>query len=429
MKDKRPEILYSDQVSEIISDPPRRLVRWGTTAIFSVFVLALILSWLIKYPDIVPAPVEITTTNPPATLVAKKSGHISELYVHDSEKVTEGKLLAVMETAASINEFEKLKILTDTVEKPEMLSLASFPGFSGLGELQPLYATFLKSLSEYEIYVRNDLYSYKISSVKTELINLQDYIGKLKVKERLLQDNLKLGKKQFERDSTLFSSKVMAESDYENSRKTYNNNILLLQNLRLEQSSKVMELTEKKQQLNDYTILRDQERLKLASSLREAWQNLRAEMRIWEITYLLVAPVKGTVTFTKFWSRNQTVVSGEPVLSIVPDEAGDMIGRINLSMERSGKVRVGSKVNIKLSGYPFLEYGMVKGIVSSKSLVPSGENYVIEVTLPQGLTTLYGIKLDFTQNMQGTAEILTDDMRLLQKLFNPFRHLISKNRG
>ncbi len=47
-------------------------------------------------------------------------------------------------------------------------------------------------------------------------------------------------------------------------------------------------------------------------------------------------------------------------------------------------------VNIKLSGYPYLEYGMVRGIVRSKSLVPSGDSYVIEVVLPEGLTTLYG---------------------------------------
>ena len=71
---------------------------------------------------------------------------------------------------------------------------------------------------------------------------------------------------------------------------------------------------------------------------------------------------------------------------------------------------------------------MVKGIVKSKSLVPSGDSYVIEISLPQGLTTLYGRKLDFTQNMQGTAEIVTDNLSFLQKIVNPFRYLITRNR-
>jgi len=97
-------------------------------------------------------------------------------------------------------------------------------------------------------------------------------------------------------------------------------------------------------------------------------------------------------------------------------------------MNRSGKVKPGQEVNIKLSGYPYLEYGMVKGIVKSKSLVTSGDSYTIELFLPEGLTTLYGRKLDFTQNMQGTAEIITEDLRLLQKIMNPFRYMLSRNR-
>ncbi len=97
-------------------------------------------------------------------------------------------------------------------------------------------------------------------------------------------------------------------------------------------------------------------------------------------------------------------------------------------MNRSGKVKTGQTVNIKLSGYPYLEYGMVRGVVKSISLVPSNDSYVIELSLPSGLTTLYGKNLDFTQNMQGTAEIITDDLSLLQKILNPFRYLVSRNK-
>jgi HlyD family secretion protein len=142
----------------------------------------------------------------------------------------------------------------------------------------------------------------------------------------------------------------------------------------------------------------------------------------------LVSPIDGFVSFTKFWSANQTVVKDEPVVSIVPLKPGNFLGRINLKMQRSGKVKPGMLVNIKLSGYPYLEYGIVRGIVKSKSLVPSGDAYVIDIELPDGLKTLYGTTLDFTQNMQGTAEIITENIRLLQKIINPFRYLISKNK-
>jgi len=180
--------------------------------------------------------------------------------------------------------------------------------------------------------------------------------------------------------------------------------------------------------LRDYRIKRIEEKEKLFAVLNESFLNLQAQIKIWENTYLLRSPFDGFVTFTRYWNENQVVTKDDPVLNVVPHETGSYLGRINLKMQRSGKVKPGQKVNIKLSSYPYLEYGMVRGIIKTKSLVPSGDTYVIEIDLPDGLTTLYGTKLEFTQNMSGTAEIITEDLRLLQKLINPFRYLISINK-
>jgi HlyD family secretion protein len=201
-----------------------------------------------------------------------------------------------------------------------------------------------------------------------------------------------------------------------------------LQQARLDHSAKSIELSEKRQLLEDNRITRIEEKEKYISVLRESFLNLKAQINLWENTYLLISPIEGIVSFTKFWSANQSVVKDEPVVSIVPVETGSFLGRIYLQMQRSGKVKTGQSVNIKLSGFPYLEYGMVRGIVKSKSLVPAGDAYVIEIELPEGLSTLYGRTLEFTQNMQGTAEIITENIRLLQKIVNPFRYLVSKNK-
>jgi len=429
MKDKPSEILYSEPVKEIISNPPRKIIRWGTTLIFSIFLFFILLSWLIKYPDIVSAPIEITTVNPPITLVSKITGRINKLYVTDGEKVTPGKLLAVMETAASIQEFKLLTAAIDTIINPEKLSSDSLLRFSELGELQPYYASFLKALSDFNTFIRNDYYGNKINSLTIEIISLQEYINRMKVKENLMSDNLVLERKKYQRDSVLFSGKVYPESDLEKSKQAYNLIRLELQQAGLDRSAKEIEVTEEKQQLLDYRIKGEEEKQKLISVLNESFLNLSAQMKIWENKYLLISPVKGIVTFTKYWSENQSVLIDQPVLNVVPENAGNYVGRINLNMVRSGKVKINQVVNIKLSSFPYLEYGMVRGIINTKSLVPSGDAYIIEVYLPQGLKTLYGKELDFTQNMQGTAEIITEDIRLLQKIINPLRHLISKNKS
>lgn len=429
MKNNKPEIRYSDPVNEIISAPPKKIIRRGTTIIFLVFAVLLFFSWLVRYPDVIPAPIEITTINPPFTLVSKISGKIKELYVVDGEKVYPGQLLAVMETAASIEEFNRLQGLTDTINLPRLLSPDSFPVFYELGELQSYYATFLKKLSDYNTYITNDFYGSRIIAISGEINSILQYIDRIKTKEDLVARNLEIEKKKYERDSLLYSGNVYSESDLELSRQAYIKTLLELQEVRIDHSARLIELAEKRQLLEDYRINRQAEKEKLISGLDESLQNLKAQMKIWQNTYLLISPVEGIAAFTTYWSKNQSVTVDQPVLSVVPEETGDFIGRINLKMHRSGKVKENQLVNIKLSGFPYLEYGMIRGVVSSKSLVSAGDAYIIEVTFPNGLTTLYGEKLDFTQNMQGTAEIITENLRLIEKIINPFKYLISRNKS
>jgi multidrug resistance efflux pump len=428
MKNQKQEILYSEPVREIMGKPPHRILRWGTTIMLMVFVLFIFFAWLIKYPDTIPAPVEITTTNPPVTLVTKITGHITSFFVKERENVKAGQLIAVMETTASVNEIKLLRQIVDSIRRPELILYKSLPLFSDLGELQVYYGTFLKNLSDFNNYVTNDFYGSKINSLNDEIIGIQEYIRRLTVKEKLFSENQKIEAKKFKRDSSLFAGKVIPESELERSHQALLKENIDLQQVRLDYSAKTIDLAEKRQQLQDYRITKVDENQKYVSVLQESFLNLRAQIHLWENTYLLISPIDGVVSFTKFWSANQSVVKDEPVVSIVPHNSGSFLGRINLKMQRSGIVKEGQSVNIKLSGYPYLEYGMVRGIVKSKSLVPTGDAYIIEIELPNGLTTLYGTKLEFNQNMQGTAEIITKDIRLLQKIVNPFRYMVSKNR-
>jgi len=428
MKVHKPEILYSDPVKEIMGNPPKKILRWGTTILFLIFVLFILFAWLIRYPDTIPAQIEITTINPPITLVTKITGRIKSLYVKEKEKVSCGQIIAVMETTASIRDVKLLKHTIDTIKKPEVLFSHILPEFSELGELQSYYAIFLRNLSDLNNYNVNDFYGTKIKSLTDEINGIQEYIDKLIVKENLNSQNQKIEANKYKRDSLLFADKVIPESDFEKSHQSLIRINIEQQQVRLDQSAKSIEMAEKRQLLQDYRINRIEEREKLISILEESFRNLKSQITIWENSYLLVSPIDGIVSFTRFWSANQSVIKDESVFSIVPIESGNFLGRINLTMVRSGKVKIGQQVNIKLSSFPYLEYGMVRGVVKSKSLVPASDAYIIEIDLPNGLVTLYGKKLEFAQNMQGTAEIITEDIHLLQKIINPFRYIISKNK-
>ena len=62
-----------------------------------------------------------------------------------------------------------------------------------------------------------------------------------------------------------------------------------------------------------------------------------------------------------------------------------MIGKALLPVARSGKVKAGQKVNIRLQNFPENEYGILRGTVKNISLTPaqSGEMsyYTVNISL------------------------------------------------
>lgn len=70
-----------------------------------------------------------------------------------------------------------------------------------------------------------------------------------------------------------------------------------------------------------------------------------------------------------------------------------------------------------------MQFGMLKGHIRTISLVPDAKGYVAEIELEKGMTSSYKANLKFIQQMDGTAEIVTKDLRLIYRFINPLRAL------
>lgn len=142
-------------------------------------------------------------------------------------------------------------------------------------------------------------------------------------------------------------------------------------------------------------------------------------MAEWEKSYLLAAPVEGTVAFMQPWKRNQQVETGETVFVIVPDGDAVPVGKALLPMEGIGKVRMGQRVIIRLPAFPEQEFGFIEGRVESISPVPDEEGrYVLEISMPHGLLTRHGKELPLIKSATGTASVVTKERSLLGRLLN-----------
>ena len=408
---------------------PGWITRNGMILFLFLLLLLLFGSWVFRYPDEMRAPIVVTSVNPPADLEARTTGKITQLLVTDNQVVEAGDVLAVLENPASFEDVLRLKSslsFLDTIDLDELSDELPELQNVKLGTIQADYSIFLKAYRDFMEFRRIDYHRRKIETARNELEKQRDFTRTLTERARIQEQAYEIALRQFNRDATLYEEGVISPSDLEESR----SQMLLERNKSQEITSMIAEnnisIARTENQIVDLELRQQEEQSQNLNTLEESLNNLKAAISTWEQNYLLVAPIDGAVSFTRFWSENQNVKAGEKVLTIVPGESGSMIGKISLPMEGAGKVNVGQQVNIQFDNFPHLEYGMVKGYISNKSQVPDDELYTVEVELPAGLRTFYNTDIPFSQNMRGQAVILTDKKRMLERVLNPVRSAITK---
>ncbi|MEL6811584.1 MAG: HlyD family efflux transporter periplasmic adaptor subunit, partial [Bacteroidota bacterium] len=169
------------------------------------------------------------------------------------------------------------------------------------------------------------------------------------------------------------------------------------------------------------------ENIRLFKNTIQALNQLKEAIKNWEHTYVLSSDIEGTVSFMEVWSAQQVVNLGDHIFTIIPKNVGNYIAKVKAPLQNSGKIKLGQKVNIKLFNYPEDEFGMLQGRVSSMSAIPNEEGfYLIDVSLQEQLITSYDIEIPFKTEMSGTAEIITEDLRLLERFFYQLRGIFSE---
>jgi HlyD family secretion protein len=421
--------LQRNELEDMLGRVPGWITRNGMILFAFLFALLLFGSWIFKYPDKKKARIVVTSVNPPADLKARTSGKIVRLFVVNNEQVSTGEVLAMIENPAAYDDVVQLKMsleFLDSLSIDEVTEDLTELNNVNLGTIQSHYSIFLKVYRGYMEFKRIDYHQRKIETSRNELRRQRDYTGSLSERASIQEEAYSLALRQFNRDASLFEEGVISTADLEESR----SEMLTEQDKRQEIIGQMAEnnisIARTEDQIVELELRQQEEHSGMINALEESYNNLNASITSWEQTYLLVAPVEGSVTFTRFWSENQNVKIGEKVLTIIPAESGSIIGKISLPLEGAGKVDTGDQVFIQFDNFPHLEYGMVKGYVKNISEVSDDDFYAVEVELSEGLLSFYNYEIPFSQNMQGDAEILTDKKRLLTRVLEPIRFAIFK---
>ncbi len=432
MPDKNILQPHSDEVQEIMSNIPNRVIRWGLTVIFSIFSILVIGSYYFKSPEIIKAPMILTTKNPPVALISKSTGKIDRLFAVDGQTVSGKENIALINNPTDFAHYLILKKeLSDCFrisDWDEQVFMCELSEQLTLGELQQSYGPFLKSRNNFKHYLTQNFLPQKIGLVNKQIVKQEEYYHTLIRQREIQQNDLVLSQKSFIRDSSLYGKRTTSEAEYDKSRQLYlskKSAFIGFEAVLRETESSILQMQSGKVELQ---MQHDRELSEFRLALDESKQNLESAIHQWEEKYLVSSPIKGKLTFTSIWSVNQEVKTGELIATVIPEEKSAIIAKAVILPSGFGKVEVGQRVNLKLSGFPYMEFGMLKGRIRSVSLVPDAKGYIAEIELVGGMTSSYRENLKFIQQMDGTAEIITKEMRLITRLINPLRAFIDNGK-
>lgn len=420
--------LRSEEVQEVMGQIPPWILRWGITLLFVVVLALVIVSIFFKYPDVITSEMTLTGRFPATGIIARSSGKISHLLVKEGTSVEKGTLLAVLENAALTEDVAWLKLtLTGHLSNPDSTALKLMEkGDLSLGDVQSAYSSFLTQIHEYVNYRMLDYYPKKITQTQKQIGQYKDYALNVEQQLRVMESQYEIARSQFDRDSLLFSRQVLSDSEYETAKATLLQSRHSLEGARASLDNLKIQISSQETTLLDLELQQAEKESVLAQSYHRAAEELQNAINNWELNYCLISPVRGKITFTTYRTENLYVTQGENIFTVVPEESDELLGKAYLPIYRSGKVKEGQRVIIRFNNFPDQEFGYVEGRISSVSLVPSDENYLVEITLSNGLMTNYDRELPASQEMKATADIVTEDLRLIERFFMPLKKILKE---
>lgn len=421
-------IEHSEEAADIFSKHPTWIIRWGITVLCLIMVGLVIGCYCIQYPQTVDAVAVITTLNPPSDLVIRTDGRIDTIYVSDKQMVHKGDRIALLNDVANATDIDSVTGYLSQSYQQSMEEFAGSPWLSqeyNLGNIQQTYEAFRLLCADYCHYLAADHIGKQQHLMQQQIEQTERYCHKIAEQQRLLSRDWEYQHRSVLRDSALYAEGVISLSDYET---TIRNSLQTEKNKAAMDAGRTtaeLELMRLRQQCIELDLQRDNETADYERQLRQYRQQLMSALEQWKYKYVVESPIDGTITFINYWSKNQWVTTGERIASVIAQDSMEVVGRMNVPSANFGEVEIGQPVYVRLKSYPYLRFGMLRGVVRNISAIPDVQTgtYIVEVVFPNGLTTTYRKSLSLIQRMDGTGKIVTQDRRLIEIFTEPIRSL------
>ena len=418
----------SEEMSDFISNKPHWIVTRGNTIFFLLLLAFISFSWLVEYPDIIIVPMRIVAINSPKLLTSKKEGKLVKLLVKNDEYVHTGQPLAYLESTAAHEQVIKLYKWIESVEplilkdSLEIVLHRQVPANSELGELQTFYQDFENTLKETQQVIGTGFYQRKKKYLMQDLAFLKASQDNTLKQKDLTNKDLKLQKIEYEAKEKLARDKVISPLEFNQDKSKLLGKEQNIELFNAQIISNNITTNNKQQELQELQkSIKDQEQ-----KFHSAVYNLKSRIKDWVYQYIVYATTDGQINFVSYLQENQYLQNSQEMFYIIPPTK-KFYGELKASQTGIGKIKTGQTVIIRLNSFPSTEFGYLTGIISYiPALVKNDSSILIKVDFTNGLKTNYGRDILFKNNLNASAEIITDNRRLPERLLGQFREIFHR---
>ncbi len=422
---------YSDnqlgeEMLSILSETPSWVIRTGAGVMSGIVLLFFVGTWVIKYPEVLKGNAIVTTQVPPIRVVAPMGGRMVRLLAKDDMMVKKGDVLAETENTTRLENIPIMQqLISDAqsfLQNPQREIV--FPSNNFVwGDLQEDFNTLRQNYRDFK-RIQSDTYQSAQGHTMHQQAEQLRALAALNERQKMLnEEEFANEQEHFLSDEKLFKEGIYSKFEYIASKnkhlKKQREREEFLKNT-LDNNLKINEL-EAELRVFDQTFL-ERKRLYL-DNIERSVHNIENSLRNWQQNYLITAPADGKLVFLKNLTENQHLKVSDTLFAVMPTKA-QFIATMDIPVHGMGKAEVGQKVIIKLDDYPYQEFGMLEGRVLSLAPSLNVRYYRVMVALPKGLKSTYSQTFVCKSEMAGTAEIVTADLRLIERAFYGFRKLL-----
>jgi len=421
---------HQDEIEDIIGHPPNWILHWGIFVVLFFVVIFCSLAGIVKYPDVLPAPIILTTENPAIRVLPEKGGRVELLFAKDQDTVIKDQALLLLESKAIWKDVQLLQSLLASSNTSSIFP--SIPRTLILGNMQSTYTTLVQEIDEFKHFSQDQSHQTNSDLLQNQILHYEKLNNSIVKQSQIFKEEMKIVSHNYEITQQLFDNGAASMLEVESVKLDYLSKQRQLENMESQILNNQIRIEQLQTQITNTLQARTNRKIAQKTVIMTLVRQLKNDIATWEKQYLIKAPINGILSLNKIWSKGQFVEAHVPICTIIPKEISPIIARAKMPAAGIGKVEIGTKANIRLIGFPEQEYGILRGQVKSIAMLPESEQdqnntYFIELALINDLNTSYNKTIPFQYEMSGMAELITEEKSILQRILNQSLNLLKNN--